>query len=389
MPTLFTPSPSEPDELDRVIIHQFDAARPSPGGIDTCIRGILKYASNSQRIAVIGVDTGVGPAWRKLGQWEKYETAGASFYFLPVVSLDPADQNRKIPHALRLIGGLLKHRRRVPSAAFVQAHRADTALAISMLLKGRLTYFIHTQESGLTGKTSDSVWRRAAILHAAIEKRVARRAERIAVFNPDYAKIVARWNRNTRGFPTWYDPELISAEADRVAKKVLWVGRVEVPKDPLLAVSVFEELTARDPEWTMDIVGSGTLLEQTRAHAEVVGPALRVHGRTAPEEVATLMARSDVFLMTSHPGYEGFPRVLVEAMASGCRPVVTDGSDTGSLVDEAVTGYVTGRDSKHIALRVIESSAIDRGLVRAVVHSFSAPAVIEDIYADLSTWKTA
>ncbi len=53
--------------------------------------------------------------------------------------------------------------------------------------------------------------------------------------------------------------------------------------------------------------------------------------------------------MTSHPGYEGYARVLVEAMASGLPAVVTQGSDTGGLVIDGRTGYVCGRDPSELA----------------------------------------
>ena len=58
-----------------------------------------------------------------------------------------------------------------------------------------------------------------------------------------------------------------------------------------------------------------------------------------------------MFLMTSHAGYEGFPRVLVEAMAAGLPAVVTEGSDTGGLIQQGVSGFVCGRDPEELAER--------------------------------------
>src|SRR5690606_2209659 len=85
--------------------------------------------------------------------------------------------------------------------------------------------------------------------------------------------------------------------------------------------------------------------------------------------------RSGVFLMTSHPGYEGFPRVLVEAMATGLPAVVTEGSDTGGLVQEGVSGFVRGRDPAGLAAAIRAAQGLGRtqapaagaGLMRTLV----------------------
>ena len=116
--------------VDFLVVHQFDAARPSPGGIDTCIRGLVRYSPAGMTIAIVGVDSGATVAGRRLGAWERHEIGGRDVWFLPVARLDPGNQSRHIPHSLRLMAGVVRYRERIPQARVVQAHRADTAVAV-------------------------------------------------------------------------------------------------------------------------------------------------------------------------------------------------------------------------------------------------------------------
>ena len=389
-PTARAPGrPSGPDAVERIIVHQFDPARPSPGGIDTILRGICRYSPEGLRLAIVGVDTGAGPSTRRLGRWERHQFGDRSVWFLPVVRLDPADLSRKVPHSIRLMAGLLRYRTQLPERRMVEAHRMDVALALRFLVRVPQGYFVHTQRNGLTGDTSDSLWRLFHDAHGRLEKSVVHKAKTVTVFNEAYAETIRSWNPRTRFSPTWFDPDLVVAgRRDRDADRIVWVGRLEAPKDPALAIDVFEKLSAAHPErdWSLEMLGSGTRLAALRERVEQMPAELRnrvqVRGRVEPAEVAETLARSGVFLMTSHPGYEGFPCVLVEAMVAGLVPVVTQGSDTGGLVVNESTGYVTGRDPSEIADRVASSGAISRSAVRDTVTSLSAPAVVGQIYAD-------
>ena len=385
------PDPQAPPaHVDRLIVHQFDPARSSPGGIDTCLRGMCRYLPDGLEVVVVGVDTGVGHPGRELGRWERHDLGeGRPFWFLPVAALDPADGSRRVPHSVRLLAGLARHRRRLPQAEIVQVHGLNSALGLRALLRRPQAYFIHTQEQGLTGTTSDSFWRFTGDAHGALERRTVRAARDVVVFNEDYSQTVRTWNPRARFSPTWFDPALITdlPDAERDPHSLIWVGRLEVPKDPALAVSAFASLVDADPEepWRLELLGQGTLLEQVRAQVDALHPSIAgrisVPGRVAPPEVARRMGTAGVFLMTSHPGYEGYPRVLVEAMASGLPSVVTDGSDTGGLVVDGRTGWVCGRDPRELADRVQEAVHLDRAVVRAAVADLSAPVLIDRIYA--------
>ncbi|MET4639850.1 glycosyltransferase [Mycetocola sp. 2940] len=383
--------PGGPRAVDRIVVHQVDPARPSPGGIDTCLRGIFRYAPPELELAIVGVDTGAGPAARRLGAWERHQFGERSVWFLPVAKLDPANQSRRIPHSISLVAGLLRYRSRLPARQMVEAHRMDVAFALRFLLRVPQGYFIHTQENGLTGGTSDSLWRLFSRLHRRLETSVVRNARTVTVFNEDYAATVRRWNPRTRFSPTWFDPALVVAgRSDRDPDKIVWVGRLEVPKDPALALDVFEQLATEHPDrnWSLEVLGSGTRLHGLRDRVARMPAALRsrvqVRGRVDPAEVATTLARSGIFLMTSHPGYEGYPCVLVEAMAAGLVPVVTRGSDTGALVRDGETGYVTGRDPAEIADRIASAGGISRSAVLDTVSFLGAPTVVGQIYAGCS-----
>ena len=145
-------------------------------------------------------------------------------------------------------------------------------------------------------------------------------------------------------------------------------------------------LAQSDPgtPWNLVLVGTGTLLPDLRRELETwpaeLAARVDLRGRLTPAEVAATMADGGVFLMTSHPGYEGFPRVLVEAMASGLPAALTSGSDTGGLVVPGSTGYrVDGRNPDALARAVHDAVDIDRGTVRAAAGRYSAPEIVARI----------
>lgn len=373
-----------PAHVDRLVVHQIDLARPSPGGIETCIRGLLAHAPEGTRFAVVGVDAGGEVPGRRTGVWERHVVRGREVWFLPVVGLDPGDQRRRVPHSARLAVGLARYLRRLPSSTLVQAHRADVAAVVERLLRRPMAYFVHTQEHGLTGATSDSFWRRAAGIHATVEAGLLRRARDVVVFNPDFAETARSINPRAVFSPTWFEPALIRYREHAVnPRRVLWVGRLEHPKDPSLAIEAYRRLVEREPGagWTLDVVGDGThrqvLDDLVATLPPHVAAGVRLLGRRTPEQVAESMADAGVFLMTSHPGYEGFPRVLVEAMASGLPAVVTQGSDTGGLVAPGVNGHVvTGRSSDDLADAIRDAAGLPRRAPRDTAAAYAAPTVV-------------
>jgi glycosyltransferase involved in cell wall biosynthesis len=208
----------------------------------------------------------------------------------------------------------------------------------------------------------------------------------VIVFNPAYAEKVRRWNPRTVSAPTWFDPAITRPSGGSNPHAVVWVGRLETPKDPALAIRAFARLVSAWPDepWTLEVIGSGTLRpeleQQIAALPDDVARRITLRGRLGPADVAEARNRSGVFLMTSPAGYEGFPRVLVEAMATGLPAVVTEGSDTGGLVREGVSGFVRGRDPGDLAAAIRAAQGLDRADVAAAVADLSAPRVVRDVF---------
>jgi glycosyltransferase involved in cell wall biosynthesis len=372
--------------IDRLIVQQYDPrSTVTIGGIVTCLRGVLEYAPSDVSLAVVGVDDS-GTTDTPLGRWQTVRRGGRDVWFLPVARINSRRSKGFVPHSARLVVGLLRYRLRIPRAKTLQAHRVDVGLATRLLFRGPLVYCIHTQRGGLLGRTSESFWRLFGSLHERLDRAIARRARRVLVFNPDYAETVRQWNPRTVSAPTWFDPAITRPAGDTGSHAVVWVGRLEIPKDPELAVRAFAALVASEPDepWTLEVIGSGTLREQVEALiATLPADAARritLRGRLSAADVAEARTRSGVFLMTSHAGYEGFPRVLVEAMAAGLPAVVTEGADTGGLVQPGVSGYVCGRDPAELADAIRSARTLDHAKVTDAVAALSAPRVVHDVF---------
>ena len=107
---------------------------------------------------------------------------------------------------------------------------------------------------------------------------------------------------------------------------ILWVGRLTTNKDPLAVLEGFERaLTTLPRAQLVMIFGDDTLreaVEQRRASSPRLQSTVALIGRVEHHELAHYYGAADLFVSGSH--YEGSGYALIEAMAAGVTPVVTD-----------------------------------------------------------------
>jgi glycosyltransferase involved in cell wall biosynthesis len=134
--------------------------------------------------------------------------------------------------------------------------------------------------------------------------------------------------------------ELPSAlELRQARRRVLAVGRLHAQKGFDLLIRAFAACRAEHPDWDLVILGEG----QERANLESLAAELGVSSAVSlPGRVAcpvTVMHRSDLFVLSSR--YEGFPNVLLEAMAAGLPVIAADcPSGPSHIVRDGVDGLL-------------------------------------------------
>jgi glycosyltransferase involved in cell wall biosynthesis len=118
---------------------------------------------------------------------------------------------------------------------------------------------------------------------------------------------------------------------DRAKPRLISVGRLKAPKDFVTLIQGLAEL----PEGSFEalIVGDGPDRGAVEAEIRRLGLDGRVHLAGQRHDVPALLARSDVFVLSSRS--EGLPMSVLEAMAAGL-PVVA--SSVGGLAELVVDG---------------------------------------------------
>ena len=136
-------------------------------------------------------------------------------------------------------------------------------------------------------------------------------------------------------------------------KRLLWLGRMaHEQKRAELIVPIWERVSQALPDWELDVVGDGPLLEELKQQAsEKELPRIHFHGRQVPDEY---YRRAAIFFMTS--AFEGFPNTLVEAQSYGAIPVVFDSYPVASwIVEQGKSGFlVQPFDVDAMAQRIVE-----------------------------------
>ncbi len=101
------------------------------------------------------------------------------------------------------------------------------------------------------------------------------------------------------------------------------------------------ELTRHQLNYELTIIGGGPEEEKLEAalRPHIDRGCVRFTGIIAHAQIGKTLIDQDVFLMTSE--YEGLPNALLEAMAHGCVPVVTDiRSGVHEVIEDGEEGFI-------------------------------------------------
>jgi GalNAc-alpha-(1->4)-GalNAc-alpha-(1->3)-diNAcBac-PP-undecaprenol alpha-1,4-N-acetyl-D-galactosaminyltransferase len=102
---------------------------------------------------------------------------------------------------------------------------------------------------------------------------------------------------------------------DGAAKRLLGVGRLVDGKQFSVLIRVFANLANRHTQWSLRIVGEGPLHPDLQQQIVDLGLESRIELPGAISAIEDQLVEADIFALTSK--YEGFPMVLLEAMAVG------------------------------------------------------------------------
>ena len=141
--------------------------------------------------------------------------------------------------------------------------------------------------------------------------------------------------------------------------EVVGVGRFAYPKD---FTTLLEAVRLVEAPCHVRLAGDGPALPAVATEITRQGLSQRVELLGARDDIPELLARSDVFVLSSRS--EGFPVSVLEAMAAGLPVVATDVGGVAEAVEDGATGFlVPAADSEALA-RALERLLVDGELRR-------------------------
>ncbi|TRZ54001.1 glycosyltransferase family 1 protein [bacterium] len=339
------------------IIYPADPVGTIPGGIDTFIRGILRWAPDDISLSLVGVTT--DRIARPLGKWTECDLGRRKFGLYPIIALDDPKKRLVIPLSLRFSAALFL-KKIARHFDILEFHRIEPSLLYYFSDKPK-NVFIHQNMDVLHNKNSDIRWKNLPWLYYKLEDWLlprmqsvfSVREDAVAAYRKRFPEIADRFHF----IATWMDPDVFYPVTDdrRVELKarlgkaygfnsndvlLISVGRLDHQKDPLLLIDAFNKVARVAPDARLIMIGDGVLRDKILAHLEKLRLEDRVilAGLRSAAEIADLLRISSVFVLSS--AYEGMPMCVLEALGSGLPAAVTDVGEIRRIIKPGINGEI-------------------------------------------------
>lgn len=119
---------------------------------------------------------------------------------------------------------------------------------------------------------------------------------------------------------------------------ILFASRLVWEKNLETLFAIYDRVQVLGLKVNFLVAGNGVAEEDARARMKDAF----FFGFLPHETLAKVYASSDIFLFTSVS--ESYGNVVIEAMASGCVPVIARGGGSQALVDDGITGFLCNPD---------------------------------------------
>lgn len=341
------------------IVHQIDPEGLIPGGIPTFIGGLIKAAPPDIAFSVVGLTC--DPRLRPVGRWALLERSGRQIPFFPVGRIRNAGRRGVIPLSIKMTAGVARYRSACSAGCDItEFHRFEPAIPFLGDPRPK-NAFVHQNMAVIRNAQSDILWKYIPRLYFALERKILPHCasvycvseSAVDAYREKFPAIADRF----RFIATWMDPEVFHpVPPDRRSalrqgfreelglssdvEILIWVGRLDKQKDPLLLIEAFSRVTAAKPDIHLIIVGDGILKADIVERVNALGLQSRVifAGLRNPRQVAELLQISNLFVMTS--AYEGMPMALLEALGCGVPVVTTAVGEVHRVVRPGINGHV-------------------------------------------------
>jgi glycosyltransferase involved in cell wall biosynthesis len=139
---------------------------------------------------------------------------------------------------------------------------------------------------------------------------------------------IAKWARQWLRIPVQVLPNPVSLQSWQVkrrpgiGKRLIAVGRLVQQKGFDLLIEGFARLAEEHPDWTLVIYGDGPSRAALEDQIRTLPCASRIKLPGSARDLRKAYAEADLFVLPSR--FEGYPNVLLEALAVGCPVIASD-----------------------------------------------------------------